>query len=111
MFLASGEFGGLFCDSMGGGGPVGCLHAGEVAPQLYPAGGLVLSSSFATDSGFSGGVDVFVPTPTTGTNNSPMISLTGTLAGDSLFGRVSWVLHPYRSPPTHSGRFVARRRR
>jgi hypothetical protein len=41
----------------------------------------------------------------------PLLSFLGNFAGDSIAGRVYWRAAAGRSPPTHWGRFIARRRR
>jgi hypothetical protein len=41
----------------------------------------------------------------------PYITFTGNFGGDSVSGQVRWGASITRGPPTHIGRFVARRRK
>ena len=100
-YVPTGTFGGKFCDSIDYVGLTGCQHVAVIPPTTYD-GGLWLRVPSGS-SGFVGQVG--------GLNFTRAIFFAGTVAGDSAYGTVRWLEETGRSPPSHWGRFVARRRR
>ena len=100
--VPTGTFGGKFCDSIDYAGLTGCLHVGAIPLTVYE-GGLWPRRALDTTSLFFGQVG--------GRGSTRAIYFVGKSSGDSLYGTLRWVQMVYRSPPTHYGRFVARRRR
>jgi hypothetical protein len=88
------SFGGQFCDSID---RTGCLHVGPIAMAPYQG---TLSVTANT-------VSATVDGPLTDVCH-PVVELLGVRVGDSLSGSVKWYLCPNRSPPTHTGQFIAR---
>jgi hypothetical protein len=97
--VATGAFGGKFCDSIDYVALTGCLHVRSIPLTAYGSGSWQRLASDTTFFGILGG-----------DNFGPVIRFVSTMSGDSLYGTVFWSLTVARSPPTHSGRFVARRR-
>ena len=100
-FLTVGSFGGTFCDAIDTQTLTGCTHASAVATTTYSDGSLSKNTLDAV-SDFAGTVG--------GAGLGPNVRLIGMMSRDSLYGRVQWSQFVARSPPTHIGRFVARRR-
>lgn len=99
----SGVFSGLFCDRIDLNGYTGCLHVAPVNSLSLPIGGIVPAPDFSDSRRF------FATVTDTG-GFAPRISFTdAVLAGDSIYGFVSWQMTVNRSPPRYSGRFVAHR--
>jgi hypothetical protein len=99
--VPTGTFGGKFCDSIDRAGLTGCLHVSAI-PVAFYKGGLWRRMGPNTTGSFG---------EVGGSGLTPAIYFLGTSSGESLYGRVWWVQMENRSPPTHYGRFVARRRK
>jgi hypothetical protein len=99
--LATGTFGGTFCDSIDYVDLTGCLRVATIRVMAFEG---YVSPRMPDDPTFS----LFMVSR----DSTPEITFSVLRAeGDSLVGRVSWTLRPWRFPPTHYGRFVARRRK
>jgi hypothetical protein len=98
--VPTGRFGGKFCDSIDYAGLTGCLHVAAVPVTDYEGGLWLRMGSQTTD--FVGQVG--------GRGATRLIFFAGKSSGDSVYGTVWWKEKEARSPPTHFGRFVARRR-
>jgi hypothetical protein len=102
--VPSGSFTGLMCSSIDYAGLTGCTAVAQRSDEygpwtpsaIYKAGGDSLASIHLRVG--------------SGLDYKPILSLSGPMLGDSIIGTVLWAAAPGRSPPTHSGRFVARRR-
>jgi hypothetical protein len=93
---------GRFCDARDYTNYV-CTHASDVAATSYPSGDIEGPVLVAAVPGDASGVIRGEATQRVG--------LSGVFYGDSIVGRIFWQLIAARSPPSYSGRFVARRRR
>jgi hypothetical protein len=102
---AQGSFAGLMCDVVDYQHLGGCLH---VAPRTDAYLTQPDYQHSYTDSTFQLLMRTDGPVETAYTR--PFLFLTGTLRGDSISGEVSWLRSQGRSPPTHYGTFVGRRR-
>jgi hypothetical protein len=105
----TGSFGGQFCDAIDYSALSGCLHVAPIS--LAPYVGTLTHHRSQPDSSFSFEIDQG-PLNEYGVGFGRVVAGSGTMAGDSLYGRVYWYFGMFaRSPPTHSGRFVAHRRK
>ena len=95
----SGNFSGLFCSSWTT--TDGCTAVKPMAPMNY----LYYSGDRAITPG-SGPYTIWLAQGTL----APNVYLSAMGSGDSLFGRVAWASSIGRSPPGHTGTFVARLR-
>lgn len=93
----TGTFEGKFCDAIDYKDLTGCTHVAVQPPTAYGVG---FWPPMSPGSPFNGKV-----------GSSAAVTFSGMNAGDSVYGRVSWIQNAGRSPPTHRGTFVARRRK
>ncbi|MDQ2664479.1 MAG: hypothetical protein M3Z05_00535 [Gemmatimonadota bacterium] len=98
----SGLLGGAFCDRFDTTSPGGCTRVSATAPITY--------SQLQTPMRLSNGTYFIWMGGKSATGNSVLMFPATTIARDSLSGTLSWSLVDGRSPPTHSGTFVLRRR-
>ncbi|MEO7714433.1 MAG: hypothetical protein ABIV10_16090 [Gemmatimonadaceae bacterium] len=100
--LVSDSVSGLFCDQIAS-TLSGCGHVSPIGPTYYPEGrfaptGDPLAATGATYIRLDG-------------INEQYVGLSGTLAGDSIVGRLYWTQSFNRFPPAYAGSFTARRQR
>lgn len=100
--LVSDSVSGLFCDQIAA-TLSGCTHVSPIGPTFYPEGTFTPTSD---------------PLSATGATyiqlrgiNRQYLGLNGTLAGDSIVGRLYWTQAYNRFPPAYAGSFTARRQR
>lgn len=98
----SGRLGGLFCSewSLAGCSAVKAMPTADYGyvPRFKALDGV---GAFHIQLQLGGYADSF----------TPLVFFHGTASGDSLYGTLSWSQYQGRSPPTHSGTFVARLKR
>lgn len=102
----AGIFAGEFCDTWDVSSASGCTHVSPLTGDYRPSSSSL--SGFAADSSFFLGLQTSLNATY---SNGPAIYLNGRLVADSLVGDVRWMKYLYRSPPTHIGTFIARRRK
>jgi hypothetical protein len=95
---------GSFCDSLPNLGT--CAHARPIGPVVYPIGQVTGPRSVIAAGDRVQG-ELWGPT----VGQREIVSLSGRFDGDSIIGTVYWAMYVSRSPPSHRGTFVARRRK
>jgi hypothetical protein len=103
--VPSGEFRGKMCSQIDYSGLTGCTAVSDRTDTYGP----YLSSRIYAEA--IPATIVITMRVGSGLDYKPILSLSGTMRGDSISGDVFWSAAPGRSPPTHSGKFVARRRK
>lgn len=95
-----GNFGGLFCNTWADAGCTSVMSMPAIDYAYYTATKVI-----------SGAGPFLIGLRVPGAILNPVAVLKATPDADSLYGAVYWSKYPARSPPTHSGTFVARLRR
>jgi hypothetical protein len=103
--IASGEFSGKMCSQIDYTGLTGCTAVSDRTDTYGP-----YSTSMIHAEAVPPTIAIRMRVGS-GLDYKPILGFNGTMRGDSISGDVFWSAAPGRSPPTHWGHFVARRRR
>jgi hypothetical protein len=103
--VPAGTFTGKMCSAIDYAGLTGCTAVTERSDEYGPS-----TPSMVTRGPTSSTIAVHLQVGAL-TDFKPLLTLYGPMDEDSIWGNVVWIAYQSRSPPGHSGQFVARRRR
>ena len=102
--VPSGTFTGKMCSSIDYAGLTGCTAVQERSDEYGPS-----TRSLITHGPADQTIAVHLQVGALA-DFKPVLTLYGPMNEDSIWGNVVWMAYQSRSPPGHSGKFVARRR-